>query len=175
MRAVRADIVAARGSALIAVPPGFADIVRGANSIAGYVATGTEADPAALIVSARRAGLVVGLPHVTSREEPLRFLVDDGTPLIPGPFGLLQPPHDAASLVPDVALVPLLAFDAALQRLGQGAGHYDRALTAFPRTLRIGVAFAGQRVDALPVDEWDQPLDMIVTETGIIRREGETP
>lgn len=172
MRATRAAIVAARGSSVIEPPPGFSDLLRGAGTIAAYVATGSEADPAPLVAAARRAGLAVALPHTVSREDPIRFLIDDGTPLIPGPFGLTQPPHDAPEAEPGVVLVPLLAFDAALHRLGQGAGHYDRALAGLRKALRVGIAFSGQRVDALPVDSWDQPLDAIITEAGIVWRDG---
>lgn len=172
MRAIRAGLAAARGSAAIDPPPDFADLLRGVRTVAGYVATGTEADPAPLLAAARRAGLTIALPHTVSREDPIRFLIDNGTPLIDGPFGLSQPPHDAPEAEPDLVLVPLLAFDARLHRLGQGAGHYDRALLGLRKALRIGVAFSGQHVDALPVDNWDQPLDAVITEAGIVWREG---
>lgn len=171
MRDTRATLVAMRGSAAIDPPEGFADLLRGVSVVAGYIATGSEADPAPLMAAARRAGASVALPHTVSREDPIRFLLDDGTPLIPGPFGLTQPPHDAPEIAPDLVLVPLLAFDARLHRLGQGAGHYDRALLGLRKALRVGIAFAGQRVESLPVDAWDQPLDAIVTETDIIWRE----
>lgn len=172
MRATRAAIVAARGSTAIDPPADFADLLRGVKTVAGYVATGTEADPALLLAAARRAGLTIALPHTVSREEPIRFLIDDGTPLINGPFGLTQPPHDAPEATPDLVLVPLLGFDGRLHRLGQGAGHYDRALLGLRKALRIGIAFSGQRVEALPVDSWDQPLDAVITEAGIAWREG---
>lgn len=70
----------------------------------------------------------------------------------------------------DALLIPLVGFDARGNRLGMGAGFYDRALTQRHgrRPLAIGVAFACQQVDALPVDPWDQPLDYIVTDSGII-------
>lgn len=172
MRATRAGLAAARGSTAIDPPADFADLLRGVRTIAGYIATGTEADPAPLLAAARRSGLIIALPHTVSREEPIRFLIDDGTPLIDGPFGLTQPPHDAPEAEPDLVLVPLLAFDGCLHRLGQGAGHYDRALLGLRKVLRIGVAFAAQRVDALPVDSWDQPLDAVITEAGTVWREG---
>ena len=81
-----------------------------------------------------------------------------------GPFGLLQPPGDAEEVVPDLILTPLVAFDRTLARLGQGAGHYDRAFARFPNARRIGVAFSVQQVDRLPTDPWDMPLHAIITE-----------
>ncbi|RRQ23778.1 5-formyltetrahydrofolate cyclo-ligase [Guyparkeria sp. SCN-R1] len=70
----------------------------------------------------------------------------------------------------DALLIPLVGFDAHGNRLGMGAGFYDRALAqrSCRRPLAIGVAFGCQEVDSLPVDPWDQPLDYIVTDTGLI-------
>ena len=99
----------------------------------------------------------------------MRFLAWDGaTALIPGPFGLSQPPADAVALVPDIILTPLLALDPKLNRLGQGAGYYDRAFAQFPLARRIGVAWSVQQVEAVPTDAWDMPLHAVITEQGWI-------
>ena len=70
----------------------------------------------------------------------------------------------------DALLIPLVGFDARGNRLGMGAGFYDRALTKRRgrRPLAIGVAFGCQEVDALPVDRWDEPLDYVVTDSGVV-------
>lgn len=150
-------------------PSEFLALLAPGLTIASYIPIGSEADPALLARAAVAAGCALALPHVTSRTEPLRFLAWDAQDnLIPGPFGLHQPHHAAPALVPDVILTPLLAFDAKLDRLGQGAGHYDRAFAAFPQARRIGVAWDVQRVDALPTDAWDMPLHAVITETGWI-------
>ena len=83
-----------------------------------------------------------------------------------GPFGIMQPPPDNEMVSPDVILMPLLAFDAAGNRLGQGGGHYDRALAALPGAIRIGVAWSVQQIDAVPADSWDIPMHAVVTEKG---------
>ena len=99
------------------------------------------------------------------RETPLRFLEwQHDAPLATGPFRLRQPDADAPERVPDLILTPLVAFDRTLARLGQGAGHYDRAFAAYPNAHRIGVAFSVQEVERLPVDPWDVPLHAIITE-----------
>ncbi len=99
----------------------------------------------------------------------MRFLAwDSEADLIPGPFELHQPHHEAPALAPDVILAPLLAFDAWLNRLGQGAGYYDRVFAQFPAAHRIGVAWSMQQVDALPIEAWDVPLHAVVTEQGWI-------
>ncbi len=138
-------------------------------TVTSYVPIGSEADPSLLARAAFEAGCVIALPHVTTRTEPMRFLAwaTEAT-LVAGPFGLQQPAADAAALAPDIILTPLLAFDSKLDRLGQGAGYYDRAFAQFPDARRIGVAWEMQRVETLPVDAWDIPLHAIITENGWI-------
>lgn len=160
------------GTSLVPVPTGFDELCRGCAVLASYHAVGSEADPSLLSRSAETAGLTICFPYIVNHHEPLRFLIDDGRAPQTGPFGLRQPPADAPPALPDIVLVPLLGFDRALQRIGQGAGHYDRALAALPRALRVGVALSAQEVPAIPVDPWDQPLDAIVTEAGLIRNSG---
>ena len=81
-------------------------------------------------------------------------------------LGLSQPSALATELRPDIILTPMLAFDAKLDRLGQGAGYYDGAFARFPDAWRVGVAWSVQRVEDLPVDPWDMPLHAVVTEQG---------
>jgi 5-formyltetrahydrofolate cyclo-ligase len=133
--------------------------------IAGYVAIGSEADPAKLLEQAENAGCRLALPYVTSRASPMRFL-DWATEqaLFPGPFNLLQPGDDNLDIKADVMIVPLLGFDRTAARLGQGAGHYDRALSILPDCIKIGLAWSVQEVDHIPADPWDIPLDGILTE-----------
>ena len=72
---------------------------------------------------------------------------------------------------PEILIVPLVAFDRKGGRLGYGGGFYDRtlqALRASRPTLAIGFAFAAQEADSLPLEPTDQPLDLIVTERGVI-------
>ena len=68
-------------------------------------------------------------------------------------------------------LLPLLGFDHQGFRLGQGGGYYDRALASlrFRRPLLVGLAYDCQRVEVVPREAWDQPLDAVVTPTRIYR------
>ena len=68
-----------------------------------------------------------------------------------------------------LVLVPLIAFDRSLQRVGYGKGYYDRFLAHVP-FVRFGLAFAMQFVETIPYEEHDQPLDAVITEHGIVRR-----
>lgn len=151
-----------------AIPLSEAFVARLADRpvVAAYVPIGSEADPAAFVTAARDAGCTIALPHVTTRAAPFRFLVwDHGEALVDGPFGLRQPATTAAEARPDIILTPLLGFDRSGNRLGQGAGHYDRAFAAHPDAWRIGIAWSVQAVDTLVPDPWDVPLHAIATES----------
>ncbi|WP_375398970.1 5-formyltetrahydrofolate cyclo-ligase [uncultured Sphingomonas sp.] len=166
MRAAR-DVFVSAGHPTIAVPSAFRDRLSHGATMASYVAVGGEPDPSPLARAAVEAGCAIVLPHVTSRAEPIRFLAWDTEAMLQdGPFRLRQPAADAAELAPDIILAPLLAFDGTLNRLGQGAGHYDRAFVRFPDAWRVGVAWSVQQVDRLPLDTWDVPLHAVVTERG---------
>ncbi|MDO7842474.1 5-formyltetrahydrofolate cyclo-ligase [Sphingomonas immobilis] len=169
-RAAR-DAFFASSPAPIAAPAEFLEHLRAGLTVTSYVPLGSEADPVLLARAAVEAGCLIALPHVTTRSAPMRFLAwDAADDLHVGPMGLQQPHHEAPALAPDIILTPLLAFDAKLDRLGQGAGYYDRAFAEFPGALRIGVAWAVQQVDSLPVDAWDMPLHAVITESGWISR-----
>lgn len=163
---LRAELRAARRSAggTIPVSPGFAALLAPGLVVASYVPVGGEADPLALEEAARAAGCRIALPHVVDRATPLVFLAAEDAPLTDGPFGLRQPAGHHPPLAPDIVLTPLVGFDRAGNRLGQGAGHYDRAFAAFPAARRIGIAFAVQETDRLTPDPWDVPLHAIATE-----------
>ncbi len=70
------------------------------------------------------------------------------------------------TVTPDLILTPLLAFDAAGSRLGQGGGYYDRTFAALPEVTRIGVAYAGQEVGRLEIEAHDVRLHGVLTQTG---------
>ncbi len=151
------------------VPDQFVALLSRGLTVASYVPVGGEGDPSPLARAAVEAGCVIALPHVVDRATPLRFLAwDTEAALVAGPFGLHQPADTAAEHAPDIILTPLVAFDAALNRVGQGAGHYDRAFAAFPDAHRIGVAWSIQQVEAIEPDAWDVPLHAVLTEKGWI-------
>ncbi|QDZ07180.1 5-formyltetrahydrofolate cyclo-ligase [Sphingomonas panacisoli] len=170
IRATR-DAFVASNPPPITVPDAFRARLSHGLTVTSYVPMGSEADPSPLARTATEAGCVLALPHVTVRSEPMRFLAwETEAALEAGPFGLSQPAADAIELRPDIILTPMLAFDAKLDRLGQGAGYYDRAFARFPDAWRVGVAWSVQQVDGLPVEPWDMTLHAIVTERGWMTR-----
>lgn len=146
------------------VPPSFRDRLIPGRIVATYAPAAGEPDPAPFAHAAIAAGCTLALPHVVDRATPLRFLAWSGEDLTPGPFGLANPHPHWAEVAPDIVLTPLVGFDRQGNRLGQGAGHYDRAFAAHPAAWRIGVAWSVQEVAALAPDPWDMPLHAIATE-----------
>ncbi len=136
--------------------------------VAGYHAHQDEADPALLLQRLIRAGVRIAFPRVTAKDAPLEFhLVPDGEALQPGAHGIPEPSEHWPRAIPNVLLVPLLAYDDHGYRLGYGGGYYDRTLAALPKGRTIGIAYAGQRMDFLPRDAHDYPLDAVLTENGL--------
>ena len=156
----------ARTLAFRAPPTPLRALIEQSRCIAGYRSVGSEADPSALLVYAVDAGKTIALPFIERSSVPMRFLAwAPGDPLLPGPFGVEQPDiAHAREVEPDLFLAPLLGFDRRLQRLGQGAGFYDRAFARYPDALKIGVAWHVQEIDFVPDDPWDVPLDAVLTE-----------
>ncbi len=153
------------------MPQPMRALIQSGAVVAGYIPCGSEADPSKLLESAHALGCSIALPHVTSKLSPMRFLSwQPGGALFDGPFGLRQPDADAEIVKPDIILAPLVAFDRHLMRLGQGAGHYDRALSILDNAYIIGIAWSVQELDEVPSDPWDIPLHAVLTEKEWISR-----
>ncbi|RVV99347.1 5-formyltetrahydrofolate cyclo-ligase [Mesobaculum littorinae] len=138
--------------------------------VAGYMPIRSELDPRPAM-EAEAARRPVCVPVIEARGAPLIFRqwTPDAT-LIPGTFGALIPER-SATLVPDVVIVPLVAFDRQGGRLGYGGGFYDRTLAGLRdrgAALAIGFAYAAQEVGDLPIEPTDIPLDWVVTEDEVI-------
>lgn len=117
-----------------------------------------------------RAGYQVVLPETPPRGRPLLFRQwRERMPMKAGRFGTCHP--SGARKVPDVILIPLVAFDRHGGRLGYGGGYYDRTLPLYPQAALIGYGLSSQERDGLPMDEHDHRLPVIVTEREIIHTE----
>ena len=144
--------------------------------VSGYHPIGSELDPRPLLAILRFQGHEIALPVVADRGAPLVFRVwREGDSMSEGAFGVREPLPEAAEVKPDILLVPMLAFDRRGFRLGYGGGFYDRTLESLRRDgapVAIGIAFAAQEVDRVPVAEYDQPLNWIITEREAIETGG---
>jgi 5-formyltetrahydrofolate cyclo-ligase len=159
-RAVAAQALAARGLPF--------DITRN-TIVAGYSPIRSEIDPSPLMHKLAAQGAQLALPVIIARDAPLIFRVwSPGAELVRGPLGILEPSPEAASVIPDLLLVPLAAFDRSGHRIGYGAGHYDRTFAQLRPSKAItaaGVAFAVQEIEAVPALPHDVALDFVLTET----------
>lgn len=130
----------------------------------------TEIDPLPAMAEAAAQG-PVGVPVIMAKGQPLQFARwEPDCAMVEGPFKA-QVPAVLVWMVPQILIVPLVAFDQHGGRLGYGGGFYDRTLQGLRArgpVMAIGFAFAGQQDDALPLEPTDQPLDLIVTECGVI-------
>ncbi|WP_071797057.1 5-formyltetrahydrofolate cyclo-ligase [Natronohydrobacter thiooxidans] len=147
-----ADVLAAR----------FGDRLPGV-VLSAYMAMRGELDPRAIMT--RHPGPVC-VPVITGKGQPLDFhrWTPEGR-MVAGTFGAMIP-ETREALVPEVLIVPLLAFDRQGYRLGYGGGFYDRTLErlrAAGPVLAIGFAFDTQEVPLVPIEATDQRLDLIVT------------
>ncbi|MAP96347.1 MAG: 5-formyltetrahydrofolate cyclo-ligase [Ponticaulis sp.] len=139
--------------------------------VSGYIAIGSELDPAPLLERLRSLGAEICYPRVEADDQMTFRRVASENELEDGPFGLKQPTDDAQIVAPGLILTPLLAFDAAGNRLGYGKGHYDRALETLKSERSVfvcGLAYSGQEVLKIPAESTDIPLDWLVTENGSI-------
>jgi 5-formyltetrahydrofolate cyclo-ligase len=137
--------------------------------VAGYSPIRSEIDPTPLMRKLAAQGVQLALPVIVARDAPLTFRVWlPGAKLVRGPFGILEPSPDAASVIPDVLLVPLAAFDRSGHRIGYGAGYYDRTFAQVRPSKAVtaaGIAFAVQEIEAVPALPHDVALDYMLTET----------
>ncbi len=153
------------GEAELAVLPG--------EPVSAFMPMRSEVDVRPLMFALGARGARICVPAILDKITiEFRELVR-GAPLIDMGFGTVGPGPEAAVLEPTLMLVPLAAFDGDGNRIGYGAGYYDRAISRLrakgvtPRL--VGIAFACQQVEAVPFEPHDVPLDAVLTESGLRR------
>lgn len=145
--------------------------LRHANVVGSYWPIRSEVDPRPLMEGLVARGQEVALSQVLHPHLSFR-LWQPGDPLIKGGFGVLEPGPDAPEVFPAALLVPLAAFDRRGGRIGYGKGHFDRAIAALEKQhpiLTIGLAWAVQEIEQVPLEPHDRLLDIVITETELIR------
>lgn len=160
-----------RNAADLAARQFFSGVPIGpAGAVACYWRIRDEIDCLPILTRLMEQGQPVCLPAVTAPDAPLQLrLWEPGTELQPAGYGTLAPGDLAPVVEPAILIIPVVGFDAMGTRLGYGGGYYDRTLAALrQRPLRVGLAFAAQEVETIPRGPHDVPLDMVVTEEGVI-------
>jgi 5-formyltetrahydrofolate cyclo-ligase len=162
VRAAAAQVIAARP---------FPHARPGA-TVSGFMPLKSEINPIPLMHRLADAGARLALPVVCGRGKPLLMRAFAfGDPLVSGVWGIREPEADAAEVLPDILLVPLLAFDRRGHRIGYGAGYYDLTITSLraqKRVLAAGLAFAAQEIPCVPATPSDARLDFVLTEREVI-------
>ncbi|MBI2368772.1 MAG: 5-formyltetrahydrofolate cyclo-ligase [Deltaproteobacteria bacterium] len=150
--------------------PAFAE----ARAIALYWSARNEVRTDRLFEAACAARKVAVFPRLTPDRRAICFYpLRSPEELVPGPFGLLEPPGNGRAPVEPGALglivVPGLAFDRQGHRLGYGRGYYDRWLGEITgRPTLVGLAYAFQIVDQIPASPADHRMEVVVTDRGIL-------
>lgn len=156
-----------RAAARIAESAAF----RAAKTVLIYDHVRGELSLDALLAHPAAAGKRFAYPRCESKTE-LAAYVPGGWQT--GPFGIREPDPACSEPVPpediDLAICPCAAFDPGCGRLGMGAGYYDRYLPRCRNAAVWAAAFEVQRAERLPADDWDIPMDRVVTEDAVYRR-----
>ena len=141
-------------------------------TVTAFLSFGSEIDTRPLIGSLLDGTrpLRLLLPSLRQSKTIILRPYDRETPLLPGPFGILEPETPLA--VPpsevDIFFLPGIAFDRKGGRLGYGKGYFDRLLAEKnARGTRVGLAFPEQIVERVPTGPYDRPMDYLVTEEGV--------
>ncbi|WP_416407485.1 5-formyltetrahydrofolate cyclo-ligase [Agrobacterium rosae] len=139
--------------------------------VSGFMPIRSEVDLRPLMEALRGKAARMCLPVMLDRETIIFREFAKGTDLVKSGFGTTGPDESTAVLDPDILLVPLSAFDENGQRIGYGAGHYDRAIARLhAKGLNpglIGIAFDCQEVPSVPAQAHDVALDAVLTESGL--------
>jgi len=146
------------------------NLIDAASVVAGYWPLGFEADVRPLLYHAHALGKSIVLPRFDLGTGVMTFHAWTPGQDIDTNTGYTMPPADAPVLAPDLILAPLIGFDRDLNRMGQGGGFYDRAFAAYPRSVKVGIAWSVQEVAQLPIETHDIPLDAVLTEKEWITR-----
>jgi 5-formyltetrahydrofolate cyclo-ligase len=133
-----------------------------------------EYDARPLLRGLRSRGALTALPVVVAPKQPLVFREwHPGVALAAGPLGIPFP-TDSELVTPTALLLPMVGWDEAGYRLGYGAGFFDLTLASLPkRPVVIGVGYELARMPSIHPQSWDVPLDWVVTERGVYRRDSQ--
>ena len=139
--------------------------------IGGYYPVNFEVDDLKLLEKFEKKNFNISLPVIKKNFQMDFYQWSFSDPLRVNKYGIPEP--ETKNIVyPDVLLIPLVAFDKNLNRLGYGGGYYDRLILKFlkkKKIIKIGLALSIQKIDKVPINVYDQKLDYIITNKYIVR------
>ena len=142
-------------------------------TIGGYYPSNYEVDILKFLEKASEKKFRISLPVIKSLNKMSFKSWVFKEPLYINKFGILEPKNSKKKTIPDLIMVPLVAFDSHLNRIGYGKGYYDRSLRKVSKikkkVISLGIAYSFQKCKKIPVNNHDFKLDYIFTEKGIIK------
>ena len=140
-------------------------------SVAGYYPINFEVNVLGFLTKLQRKGVTIGLPVIKRNYGMMFKKWAPNQSLYLNKYGIPEPKNTNKTFIPDIILVPLVAYDQKLNRLGYGAGYYDRVLkkiSLHKKIIAIGIGFSFQKCANIPINKNDYALDCILNEKKII-------
>ena len=141
-------------------------------TIAGYYPSNYEVNILSFLEKVSKKKFKIALPVINSSGGMSFKSWIFKEPLYVNKFGMLEPKNSGKDIIPDLIMVPLVAFDNHLNRIGYGKGYYDRSLKKISKikknAISLGIAYSFQKYQKIPINKQDFKLDYIFTEKGII-------
>ena len=140
-------------------------------NIGGYYPVNFEVDDLDILKQFEKKNFSISLPKIKKNFDMDFYKWSFNEPLKINKYGIPEPESNIL-IFPDILLIPLVAFDKKLNRLGYGGGYYDRLIKKLSKKkpiLKIGLALSAQKINKVPIDKYDQNLDYIVTNKYIIK------
>ncbi len=140
--------------------------------IGAYYPANREVNILKFLEIVSKKNIKLALPVIGVSENMSFKLWNFKEPLSINKFGILEPKKTNQEVLPDLIIVPLVAFDSRLNRIGYGKGYYDRKLKKIKKIkkniIALGIAYSFQKCRRVPVNKYDYKLDYIFTEQGFI-------
>ena len=139
--------------------------------VGGYYPVNFEVDDLELLKKFKKKGFSIALPVIKENFQMNFYKWSFSDPLKINKYGIPEPKNKNI-VWPDILLVPLVAFDKNLNRLGYGGGYYDRLIEKLLKKKNIttiGLALSVQEIDKVPINRYDQKLNYIITNKNIIK------
>ena len=134
--------------------------------IGGYYTYNYEIDIIEILKLLEKKNYKISLPKIKKKNQMNFFEWSFDDPLSINKYGIPEP-ISKKIIHPDVLIIPLVAFDNELNRLGYGGGYYDRYIAKSfkkKRIIKIGIAYSFQKLNKIPINKYDIRLDYIITE-----------
>ena len=140
-------------------------------NIGGYFPVNFEVDDLEILSKLAKNNFIISLPAIRKNFQMDFYKWNFSEPLKINKYGIPEP-QKKTLVYPDILLVPLVAFDRRLNRLGYGGGYYDRLierLSKKKKIIKIGLALSKQMINNVPLNKYDQKMDYVVTNEYFIK------